>query len=77
MPATAEKIWQVLGLPGSVAKARWDEAVAPLEAGHKIGKPEPLFKKIDVDETKLEEMLQKIREENAKMFRDAKDAIQS
>jgi len=65
-PATAEKTWQTLGLPGSVAKTRWDEAVTPLEAGHKIGKPEPLFKKIDFDETELDEMLNKIREEKTK-----------
>jgi len=66
-PATAEKTWQTLGLPGSVAKTRWDEAVTPLEAGHKIGKPEPLFKKIDFDETELDEMLNKIREEKTKL----------
>jgi len=67
IPATAEKIWQTLGLPGSVAKTRWDEGVTPLEAGHKIGKPEPLFKKIDFDETELDEMLNKIREEKTKL----------
>jgi methionyl-tRNA synthetase len=67
IPATAEKIWQTLGFPGSVAKTRWEEAVTPLETGHKIIKPEPLFKKIDVDETKLEEMLKKIREEKSKL----------
>jgi methionyl-tRNA synthetase len=66
MPGTAEKIWQTLGLSGSVAKARWDEAVAPLEAAHKIGKPEPLFHKIDADSQKLDEQLQKIRDEKAK-----------
>jgi methionyl-tRNA synthetase len=67
IPATSEKIWQMLGLPGSVAKTRWDEAVAPLETGHKISKPEPLFKKIDADETRLDEILQKIREEKTKL----------
>ena len=66
MPSRAEQLWQTLGLSGSVVKTRWDEAVAPLEAGHKIGKPQPLFHKIDADETKLDEMLQKIRQEKTK-----------
>jgi methionyl-tRNA synthetase len=67
MPSRAEQLWQTLGLPGSVVKTRWDEAVAPLESGHKIGKPAPLFHKIDADEKKLDELLQKIRDEKAKL----------
>jgi methionyl-tRNA synthetase len=66
MPSRAEQLWQTLGLGGSVAKTRWDEAIAPLEAGHKIGKPQPLFNKIDSDEAALDGLLQKIREEKAK-----------
>jgi methionyl-tRNA synthetase len=65
MPGTAQKIWETLGLTGDSAKQRWDEAVAPLEPGHKIGKPEPLFHKIDADEKKLDEMLMSIREKKA------------
>ena len=65
IPGTAEKIWQTLGLSGSVVKSRWDEAVAPLESGHKIGKPEPLFHKIDADQNELDGQLQKIREAKA------------
>jgi len=57
----------MLGLPGTVAKTRWDEAISPLEAGHKIGKPQPLFHKIDADEKKLDDLLQKIREEKTKI----------
>ncbi len=63
MPGIADKLWQILELPGTAVKTRWDEALAPLEPGHKIGKPEPLFKKIDVSGDQLDEMLQKIREE--------------
>jgi methionyl-tRNA synthetase len=66
MPSRVEELWQMLGLPGTAAKSRWDEAVAPLEAGHKIGKPQPLFHKIDADEKKLDYMLQKIRDEKTK-----------
>ncbi len=63
IPSRAEEIWQTLGLSGKVAEARWDEALSPLESGHKIGKPQPLFHKIDLDGDKLDELLQKIRSE--------------
>ena len=67
IPNRAEELWQMLNLPGTAAKSRWDEAVHPLEAGHKIGKPIPLFHKIDADEKKLDELLMKIREEKSKL----------
>ncbi len=66
IPGTAEQLWQTLNLPGSVSKARWKEALVPLEAGHKIAQAKPLFKKIDVDAEKLDEMLMAIREKAAK-----------
>ena len=65
IPGTAEQLWQTLGLPGSVHKTRWNEALTPLEPEHKISKPKPLFSKIDADEKKLDEMLMKIREKKA------------
>jgi methionyl-tRNA synthetase len=66
IPGTAEQLWQTLGLHGTMGRAKWDEAVSPLEPGHKINKPTPLFHKIDADEKKLEDLLQKIREDKAK-----------
>jgi len=61
IPATAEQLWQTLNLAGSVHTSRWEEALKPLEAGHKIAKAKPLFQKIDADEKKLDEMLEKVR----------------
>ena len=61
IPATAEQLWQTLNLSGSVQTSRWEEALKPLEAGHKIAKAKPLFRKVDVDEKKLDEMLEKVR----------------
>jgi len=52
----------MLNLGGSVFESSWNEAVEPLEAGHKIAKSKPLFRKIDADEKELDEMLVKIRE---------------
>jgi methionyl-tRNA synthetase len=61
IPETAERLWQTLQLPGSVGKSSWAEAFVPLEAGHKITKPKPLFHKIDADEAKLDEQLAQLR----------------
>jgi methionyl-tRNA synthetase len=65
MPATAEQLWQTLNLDGSVHTSSWEEALKPLETGHKIAKAKPLFQKIDADEKKLDEMLVVIREKKA------------
>jgi len=57
LPFTAEKIWQMLGIEQSVHKAPWGVCEEPLKAGHKIGKPSPLFKKIqqaDVSKVKFD-----------------------
>ncbi len=65
IPSTAEKLWQTLNLPDSVHKSSWEEALKPLESGHKISKSKPLFSKIDADERQLDEMLAKVRERAA------------
>jgi methionyl-tRNA synthetase len=61
IPQTAQQLWQTLNLPGNVEKSNWSDATKPIEAGHKIAKPTPLFHKIDADEAKLEETLATIR----------------
>ena len=61
MPQTAQQLWQTLNLQGSVDKSNWSDAIKPIEAGHKIAKPTPLFHKIDADETKLDDQLVAIR----------------
>jgi methionyl-tRNA synthetase len=65
MPGTAEQLWQTLNLPGSVQECMWEDALAPLKAGHKIAKAKPLFRKIDATEEQLDEMLMKVREKMA------------
>jgi methionyl-tRNA synthetase len=66
IPFTAEELWKTLNLPGSVHQQRWEEALKPLPAGHKIGLAKPLFRKIEADEKKLDEMLEKVRKAMAK-----------
>ena len=61
IPDTAEQLWQTLNLAGSVHASNWNEALKPLDPGHKTAKPKPLFHKIDADEAKLDEELAQIR----------------
>jgi methionyl-tRNA synthetase len=61
MPEMAEQLWQTLNMQGSVHKGSWSEALKPIDAGHIIAKPKPLFHKIDADEAKLEEQLVQVR----------------
>lgn len=66
MPTKAEQLWQMLNLSGSVHASKWEEALKPLDAGHKIVEAKPLFQKIDANEKKLDELLIAIREKMAK-----------
>jgi methionyl-tRNA synthetase len=61
IPFAAEEVWKTLNMPGDVHEQEWDEVLRPLPPDHKIAKPKPLFKKIDVDEEELEKRLEKIR----------------
>ncbi len=63
-PEAAEKLWRMLGLEGSVhERGRWREAgKLVLKPGHRIGKVEPLFRKLPPDfEKKAEELLAEAR----------------
>jgi methionyl-tRNA synthetase len=61
MPQTAQQLWQTLNLQGTVQESKWSDAIVPVEAGHKINKPQVLFHKIDADEAKLDEQLAQVR----------------
>ncbi len=62
VPFAAEELCKTLNLPESFEEQKWEEALKPLPAQHKIIKAKPLFKKIEADEKKLDEMLARIRE---------------
>lgn len=59
LPASAEKLWNQLNLKASIHKQEWSSlSEIKIEQGHKIRKPEILFKKVeDVD---IEEQLAKL-----------------
>lgn len=62
VPFAADQIWKTLNLQGSVHEQRWVYATEPFPADHRIGKPKPLFSKIEENPEQLEEKLQKIRQ---------------
>jgi len=66
IPFAAEELWKTLNLPGSVHEQKWDEALKPLPANHKIAKAKPLFQKIEANGQELDEMLEKVSENLAK-----------
>jgi len=61
VPDAADRLWLMLGLGGSVHEASWDEALEPLEPGHAIGEPEPLFRKIRESPEELKKALERLR----------------
>jgi len=62
IPQTAEQIWQTLKLEGKANSEKWNDALKPIEAGHRIAKPTPLFHKVETEEAKFDEQLSLIRE---------------
>lgn len=49
VPATAQKIWAMLGLPGEIPSDYWSRADLPLTPGQTLGPVAPLVKKIERD----------------------------
>jgi methionyl-tRNA synthetase len=68
IPFTAEELWKTLNLEGNVHEQRWNEALLPLPAGHRIAKAKPLFRKIEEEALELDEKLEKIRKNLARTF---------
>ena len=66
-PFTAEKLWKLLNLPGTVHERTWNETKRDLPPGQKINKAKPLFSKIKVTEEELQIMLEKARSNLQKM----------
>jgi methionyl-tRNA synthetase len=55
IPFSSEKMWRQLSLLGSVHEQRWESAAKMMiNAGHKIGSIEPLFKRIDAKEIQIQ-----------------------
>jgi methionyl-tRNA synthetase len=50
LPAKAQELWEMLGLPGNVEDQSWRDVTIPAEAGRPIPRPHPLIKKLDVED---------------------------
>ena len=63
IPFSAEKIWKLLNLPGSIHEQKWSSiGEFDIPPGHKINKPKPVFRKLPPDFTKgINETLRKVR----------------
>jgi methionyl-tRNA synthetase len=61
IPFTAEKLWDLLNLPGAVHEQVWSETEKDLLPGHKIDKARPLFSKIETTEEETLLKLEKVR----------------
>jgi methionyl-tRNA synthetase len=47
IPGAANRMWRMLGLPGTLEEQRLDALEAIVPAGHKVGVSEPVFQRID------------------------------
>jgi len=68
----AEELRRTLNLLGSVHEQKWNETLKPRAAVHKMGKAEPLFRKIEASNKKLDEMLEKLEKTCLKLIRPVK-----
>jgi methionyl-tRNA synthetase len=50
LPFSSARLWNMLGYESDVHSHSWDEALNDIETGQKIGKPSPLFEKIELPE---------------------------
>lgn len=58
LPFSSEALWQQLGLKGTAAQAGWEAAARPdIKAGARIGRAEPLFKRVEESDLKAAEAL--------------------
>ena len=60
LPFSSRKIWEMLNLKDDIVKAGWDSAAELLlEAGHQLGEPKILFRKIE--DAEIEDEIRKLK----------------
>ena len=50
LPFSADNIWKKLGYKNSVHEVNWDDALSEIKTGHRLEKPLPLFKKLQLED---------------------------
>jgi len=61
IPVTADELWRLLNLGESINNGMWSEALKPLPPEHKLNKAKILFHKIEIEDEKIERMVEKLR----------------
>ena len=74
MPTTAERIWQQLNLSGEFAAVQLDDIKTwgGIEGGHKVGTPEQLFPRIEVEKEEAPAKQEKPAKKNKQEKKEAK-----
>ena len=74
MPITAERIWQQLNLSGEFAAVQLDDIKTwgGIEGGHKVGTPEQLFPRIEVEKEEAPAKQEKTAKKNKQEKKEAK-----
>ena len=63
IPASAQKMWHMLGMSGELAKGNWDKIHStPIPVGQKFNEPAILFRKVEDEE--IESQIKKLGEKN-------------
>jgi len=55
LPFSSEKVWSLLGEKGSIHDTTWDVAFEDLKVGFKLQKPQPMFKKLNLEDFVMSE----------------------
>jgi len=80
LPLTAERIWGMLALKGSVHDEKWEDAKKlGVEGGHRVGKVKALFGKIDdkrIEEFKGKFLPQEGQEDKKPVSEEVKDMVE-
>jgi methionyl-tRNA synthetase len=50
LPFTGRRLWKMLGEPGEIEDAKWEDGKLPLPVGRKLPAPAPLFRKLELEE---------------------------
>jgi methionyl-tRNA synthetase len=59
LPYSAQKLWCMLGYEGNVNDVKWGEAVTDIPSGQALERPQPLFKKLILEEEEVEPVKEK------------------
>jgi methionyl-tRNA synthetase len=75
IPFAADRLWGMLGQAGKISEAEWSEGKEPLMSGTNLGRPTPVFKKIEVTKPAKDIEKKEIKKEEPKEIEGVKTVI--